>query len=463
VWPGSALVAGNRADNEQKRMSKLRRIAAAWLDSNGRTNTDGRAVTHVAGRVEAQSLRISRAMAVLADPSALQHIAQRLKDSSVVLAERWLDRVQELVTVSRMEVFPSRQLLDHIPEVIREIGVHVESPEKGSIESNRAILQRAAELGELRHMQHASVHQLLREYRILAELLEEFVEHELATTERPDPTTIVHVMRRVSDSVRVLQQQTIDTLVTNYMQTIERQTTQLRHFSRLVSHEIRQPLAVLQVIARALPVGSESAESARMMDIFDRSVTRLADVTGKLERLARVTRATDLLPSEQTVDLTEVAHDAAGQLADVASERGVEIRVHANLPVLRLDRARAELIFVNLIANGIKFSDPEKSLRYVEIGAGAGSAPSVTVRDNGVGMSRTRLQTVFREFVRAHAQREDDVRAWGLGLGLSLVRDCMDQANGFVRVDSLEGRGTTFKLTWPTSALVSGERRDSTT
>jgi signal transduction histidine kinase len=64
-------------------------------------------------------------------------------------------------------------------------------------------------------------------------------------------------------------------------------------------------------------------------------------------------------------------------------------------------------------------------------------------------MAPAHLQTIFREFVRAHAQRPDEVRAWGLGLGLSIVRECMDHANGSVRVDSIEGRGTTFKLTWP--------------
>jgi signal transduction histidine kinase len=194
-----------------------------------------------------------------------------------------------------------------------------------------------------------------------------------------------------------------------------------------------------------------------MMDILERSVARLAEVTGKLERLARITRATDLDPSERAVNLTEVAHEAAAQLTAAAAERDVDVRVHQNLPVVRMDPARAELIFVNLIANGIKFADADKEVRYVEIHGGSSHEPTVIVRDNGVGMTPPRLQTVFREFVRAHSQRDDDVRAWGLGLGLSIVRECMDHANGWVRVDSIEGRGTTFKLSWPPAA--GGEER----
>jgi signal transduction histidine kinase len=266
-------------------------------------------------------------------------------------------------------------------------------------------------------------------------------------------------MRRLGEAIRLLEHQMVDTFVGNYTQLLERQTAQLRQFSRLVSHEIRQPLAVLQVITRAFPVKTGDADSARMMDIFDRSVLRLADVTGKLERQARITPATDLAPSERVVDLTDVAHTAAAQLADAAAVAGVDVLVDPPLPVLRIDLARAELIFANLIANGIRFADPQKTTRYVEVQASGDGEPSVIITDNGVGMPPARLQTVFREFVRAHAQREAEVHAWGLGLGLTLVRECMDRSNGWVRVDSIPGRGTTFKLTWPAQALVTSAVR----
>jgi signal transduction histidine kinase len=380
----------------------------------------------------------------------LQRIALRMREEGVTLAKRWLDGVHELGTVSRLEVFPTGQLLDHIPEVLTHIARYVETAEP-PIDTDRELAKRAAALGELRHIQHGSVHQLLREYSMLADLLEEFIESEVKSIDDADPRAVAVAMRRVGESVRTMQQHTVDTFVANYTGTLERQTIQLRNFSRLVSHEIRQPLAVLQVLARALPVNSTD-ESIRMMDILERSVTRLAEVTGKLERLARVTRATDLDPSERKVDLTDVAHEAAAQLSAAASERDVDVRVHQDLPVVRMDPARAELIFVNLIANGIKFADPDKKVRYVEIHGGSSDEPTVIVRDNGVGMTPPRLQTVFREFVRAHSQRDDDVRAWGLGLGLSIVRECMDHANGWVRVDSIEGRGTTFKLSWPPAA-----------
>jgi signal transduction histidine kinase len=337
-----------------------------------------------------------------------------MQEERVELARRWLDRLQEIVTIHRLDVFPSHQLLEHIPEVIAQIARHVEAPDAVSLESNTEVVKRAAALGELRHTQHASVHQLLREYRVLADLLEEFIAGEVQRMANADPAAVVQAMRRVGEGVRVLQQHTVDTFVANYTGMIERQTAQLRNFSRLVSHEIRQPLAVLQVIAKALPVRDHDPDAIRMLDIFDRSVLRLAEVTGNLERLARVTRATDLSPNERAVDLTEVAHTAAAQLTALAAEHGVDVTIRPNLPTVQMDPARAELVFLNLLANAIEFADPAKARREVEVSRGSGDEPSVIVRDNGIGMTPARLQTVFREFVRAHAQREDDVRAWGL-------------------------------------------------
>lgn len=387
----------------------------------------------------------------IAREQTLEWLASRLHRESRRIGYQWLERLDAFLSVERPNVFPTRQLLDHIPELIEEIALYVGQGSDEDIAANSAVMRKAAELGQLRYVQRASVDQLFREHRILAALLADFVEGEVAASPVPvDPIAAMRAQSRVLQAVTTLQQQTVDAFVTEYTSTIERQTAQLRKFSRLVSHEIRQPLGVLQVITKALSVRDGDVDSTRMMDIFDRSVSRLADVTSKLERLARITQRTDLSPSEQDVDLSALAADVARQLGQMAVARDVDLRVQDNLPVLRLDAARAELVFINLIANAIKYSDPSKARRFVEVYGVASEQPTVIVRDNGLGIPADRLQNIFREFVRAHAQRDHELGRHGLGLGLAIVRECMDAANGSVRVESREGLGTTFKLTWPT-------------
>ena len=383
-------------------------------------------------------------------------LAARLAANGEALAARWLNRLNDVLVVDRTAVFPSQDLLDHIPELIAQTAAYLRQPEGEEIAANTLVMRKAAELGTLRYEQRASVHQLQREYQILGDLLDEFVAEQIRLADPPpDAVSVTRVTRRVTQSVRVLQQQTIDAFIGKYTDTIERQTAQLRSFSRLVSHEIRQPLGVLQVIAKMMPAPDADLEAARMVDMLDRNVARLAEVTGKLERLARLTRATDVMPSEQRVDLSALVADVAHQLQDMADARGVQVRVEENLPELVLDPARTELVFVNLIANAIKYSDPDKPRRVVEVSAAQGQTqPAIVVRDNGIGIPADRLQHIFREFVRAHAQRDEELGAQGLGIGLAIVRECMDAMGGSVRVRSREGEGTAFTLTWPAPAAI---------
>ena len=65
--------------------------------------------------------------------------------------------------------------------------------------------------------------------------------------------------------------------------------------------------------------------------------------------------------------------------------------------------------------------------------------PTVLVLDNGVGISPKRVQHLFRELGRAHGYRDEGLADEGLGLGLSIVRECMDASGGTVRLES-DGR-----------------------
>jgi len=382
--------------------------------------------------------------------ATVEHFASRLAAEHKMLAMTWLERLNELLSVDRTDVFPTHQLLDHIPDLLKEIATYLRAPAEQEIAANTAIMTKAAELGLMRFDQRASVHQLLREYQILSEILESFFAREAATFgERADATAAVLVLSRAQQAVRVLQQKTVNSFITRYTETIERQTAMLRDFSRLVSHEIRQPLGVLQVLARVLPVGSDP-ETARLTETLERNVVRLGEVASKLERLSRLTRRSDTAPNEQAVDLSAVTNDVATQLHDMAEARGVVLDIPPNLPTLPTDAGRIELVLVNLLANAIKYSDPAKPARHVRVEVDASAPhPRIHIRDNGIGIPKSKLELIFDQFVRVHEHLDSELGAQGLGLGLSIVRESMEAMGGFVSVDSTDGEGTSFTLEWP--------------
>jgi signal transduction histidine kinase len=379
-------------------------------------------------------------------------IAERMRAEHQVLAARWFERLVDLLPVDAREVFPTESLLDHIPDLILQIGAYLRHPDADAIAANTDILAKARELGALRHAQQASLHQLLREYQVLSGVLVTFVLEEMDRLAIvPPPSAAVMLVSRLHRAVDVLAQSTVEAFVTLYTQTIAEQSVRLEQFTRMAAHEWRQPLSALQFGVNLLRQREiDEQRRQRTLEVVERNVTRLVDLTHTLETVARVRAPADNAVVQQ-VSAAVVAGEAARQLRDMADARGVEIRVAESLPTLTVDVGRLELIFLNLLSNGIKYSDPAKSERYVEVSAD-GHAPNhcrMLVRDNGIGIPASALNMIFERFTRGHGEREDLKGIDGIGLGLSIVEDCVRAMGGRVDVASTEGEGTAFTLTLP--------------
>jgi len=106
-------------------------------------------------------------------------IAARMRSEHRVLATRWFERLLDILPVNARDVFPTESLLDHVPALIVEISEYLRRPADEAIVSNTAILEKASELGALRHAQRASLHQVLREYQVLGGVLVTFVRERL--------------------------------------------------------------------------------------------------------------------------------------------------------------------------------------------------------------------------------------------------------------------------------------------
>ena len=379
-------------------------------------------------------------------------IAERIRVEHRTLANRWFERLLDLLPVDAREIFPTESLLDHVPALILQISAYLRHPEEGAIAANTAILDKARELGSLRHAQRASLHQVLREYQVLSGVLVTFVVEEmkrLGIVQPPGETVLL--VSRLYQAVDVLSQATVEAFVTLYMQTIDDQRERFEQFTRMVAHEWRQPLGALQFGISLLGQAPLNAErTRRTLETVERSVRHLIDLTHKLESVARMHNDGDN-PVVQEVSSGTVAAEAARQLRDMADARGVEIRVLDALPTLTIDVGRLELTFVNLLSNAIKYSDEAKPARWVEIGAldSTDDWCRIGVRDNGLGIPPDSVTRIFERFTRAHPQRDDAVHVGGLGLGLSIVEDCVGAMHGRIEVESAEGVGTTFVLTLP--------------
>jgi signal transduction histidine kinase len=379
-------------------------------------------------------------------------IADRIAAEHALLAARWFARLRELLPVGADEVFPSDSLLDHIPTLILDVSEYVRAPQEQAIAANTQVVEKARELGALRHQQRASLHQVLREHQLLGSILLTFVQDEWIRLElSPPPEESMTVVVRIHQAVAVLLQETVETFVGLYTRTITEQSERLQQFTRMATHEWRQPLMPIMTAVSLLRVPElAAAQRAQVIEMMDRNVRSLVNMTHTLERVARLDGSQDNA-SLQAVSVSVVASEAARQLRDMAEARGVVIQIADDMPAITIDVGRLELAIVNLLSNGIKYCDMEKSERLVTVNGRQldGGAVEIVVRDNGIGIPATRLAHIFERFTRAHADRAGLESIVGVGLGLAIVDDCITAVRGSVRVESKEGAGTAFVITLP--------------
>ena len=401
-------------------------------------------------------------MSFLAAEDYASVIGQRIAAERLSLSSRWLARLHELLTVTPNEVFPSEQLLDHVPQLVDEIARYLAAPETEEIAANAAVMDKARELGLLRHKQRASAHQLLHEYEILGEILEGFLVEE---TERlglqPSVAEAFAVHRRLTRAVRVLMRTTVDTFVSEYTTTIQDQNERINSFNRAASHELRSPIGTLRFAGALLDneaVRQDPNRLAKVGATVRACAERLSWLVENLQRLAQMRDVIDV-PSQQRVELTQLAEEVARQLADMAAARKVDVRVAQDLPGLVADPARLELVLLNLVANAIKYSDPAKPQPFVEIVNArraadeveptGGPTCTICVRDNGLGIPDEDQPAIFDRFFRAHAHLDQELGVSGTGLGLAIVIDCVHAMGGSIRCESRAGDGTSFFVTLP--------------
>ena len=196
-----------------------------------------------------------------------------------------------------------------------------------------------------------------------------------------------------------------------------------------------------------LPEGERRA----LAGVVERNVDTMRITLEHLLELSRVGQSD--ARQQRHVRLARAAAEAARQLRDLARAHGVEVRLHP-FPDVEVNAAAVELCLTNLVSNAVKYSDPAKPERWVEITGelrfraypDGGVELVVRVRDNGLGIPEAQRDGLFRRFFRAHEHSATHVE--GTGLGLSIVRETVRALGGRVWAEFPEV-GTVFAFALP--------------
>jgi PAS domain S-box-containing protein len=223
-----------------------------------------------------------------------------------------------------------------------------------------------------------------------------------------------------------------------------------------MSHELRTPLNAImgfsEIIANQLmgPVGI-LAYTAYARDIHQ-SAKRLSNVIADLLDMSRIETGRYAIEPRELV-MAELVREAVAELSDRAIAKDLSIDISAVDASLRveLDRRAAAQVLANLLSNAIKFTPTHGRIAVTTVPASDG-AVELFVTDSGIGIASDRLEHVFEPFQlsEAHHAREEG----GAGIGLWLSRSLMRLHGGDLRLDSIEGRGTTATIVVPAGRVI---------
>ena len=218
------------------------------------------------------------------------------------------------------------------------------------------------------------------------------------------------------------------------------------YFLANVSHEIRTPLNVLLGCAEEIVdylEGLGDASLSPLMSTGRRAGSRLLRTINAILDLSRIESHSFKINPEQ-LRIADIVAQQVGNLAELAGEKGVEIRVQIDEPeaIVELDRHCLSNAVANLLHNAIKFTERGEILIWVF--RNPAGYLSLEVRDTGIGIDPAYLPRLFEPFTQESSG--DTRRFEGSGLGLALAKRYLELNRATVAVSSEKGRGSTFTI-----------------
>jgi signal transduction histidine kinase len=218
---------------------------------------------------------------------------------------------------------------------------------------------------------------------------------------------------------------------------------ELKRFVYALSHDLKTPLRSVSLFAEQLAeqIGDKFDKDAQTSLRFVRDGARQAqDMIGRLLDYAL---AANRDKAEIMTDLNAVLAGAQEDLRGRALDSNARV-TNEQLPIVRADGDALRQLFLNLLANSIKYRGERSPEIHVSAG-NTGQEWIISVRDNGIGIDPKYANKVFELFERLHSAAQYE----GSGIGLAICRKIVQRHGGRIWVESELGHGCTFFFTLP--------------
>lgn len=220
-----------------------------------------------------------------------------------------------------------------------------------------------------------------------------------------------------------------------------------QEFVSNVSHELKTPLTSMKVLADSL-VGQENVPielyQEFMQDIADEIDRENHIITNLLDLVKMDKKAVEM--KIDVININEWLESILKRLKPIAAKRNIELILDSYRSVqAEIDEVKLALAITNLVENAIKYNIEDG---WVKVSLNADHKYFyVSVSDSGMGIPEESLNHIFERFYRVDKSHSTEIE--GTGLGLAITKNAVRMHRGQIKVDSVEGEGTTFQVRIP--------------
>lgn len=218
-----------------------------------------------------------------------------------------------------------------------------------------------------------------------------------------------------------------------------------REFLTNVAHELRTPLMAASGYLEILQKGSlQGNQLNEAMETVSRNVGHIVALVNDILFLQEIEL---VLPDFQPVNMNEIAQDIVKKYEKKATEHGIHLKVRneQNTADVHGDSKSLERALTALVDNAIKFSPRggEVEINFEK----QKDRLAVSVEDHGIGIATDQLSRIFDRFY--HLEKSGDDLFGGIGIGLAITRQVIEQHHGKLNVESKQGKGSKFTMLLP--------------
>src|ERR1051326_587403 len=361
--------------------------------------------------------------------STLTLLSDLIQEDADIIIRQWITEVMRIPSARDVD---RPTLIDHMPDLIEEIWRELRKHEEIAIDSSESNSTSEAH-GALRFQAGFDLIEVVAEYNVLREVLLAFAEERgLSPGGRPGRFLHRGIDHAIAFAVKAYALE----------KTLELQRRREEHLSFMV-HDLKTPLAAIET--SMLIIDSKyrdpAAPSTPLLDVVRRNAHRLHALISKLLREQGNLQTPATIPEKREFDLWPLIEELKQDFRPLADAAGTEIvnTLPEDLTVYA-DAHAVSRVFQNLLANAIKHT---KRGRITIGGQKTEQGTEVSMEDTGEGIAPERLDKIFEKL------ETDGTRVGALGLGLAIVKEIVEAHEGSVSVESVQGRGATFKVRLP--------------